>query len=463
MQKVQFIILGLILLALPVTSQGLFEESLNTSGSDDAFHISGFVRSLAYAGRYGDNKVYMKSFYSQAGLITELNAGKFGKGYGEIRYRYGNTYGEEISEFEIREAYADVFWGPLDIKAGKQVLSYGTTSFINPSNPYTPMDPTYRSPDPDDLRLGVWALSSIFTISPTSSLRINWFPQYTPSVLLTEPFSFPDYVEFEADVHPGLEISESSFSVQYDIRSRIFDLGLSYYNGYRNTPSIQTDTILFDPATMLPESIRLVKTPYRINAAGLNLSIPVGSYMLRMEGGWIDPLEADSIQLPFSELSYTAEIEQLGDNINITAGYYGKYIIDFQASDFAASLLGAPSDMSGLFPEGAVPDLQQLYAFSKSQVEGSNRLIDQQAEEFYHAAYAVMNLSVLHDQLEINVPAMYMFTTKELTLMPSITVHITDGLSFQLGAYYLHGKENSLFDAVSPVLNAGYGMLKVEF
>ena len=221
-----FISFVFILLMTRLPGQGLFEESLNASETGDVLDLNGFVRSLAYAGRYDEKEVYMKSFYSQFGLIAEVNAGKYGKGYGEMRYRYGSSYNKRISEFEIREAYAEVYWGPVEIKAGKQVFSYGATSFINPSNQFAPLNPTYRSPDPDDLRIGVWAISSSFNITAGSSLKINWFPQYTPSVLLTEPFAFPEYVNFEPDAIPGLEIREHNFGVKYDMRSRFFKIGL---------------------------------------------------------------------------------------------------------------------------------------------------------------------------------------------------------------------------------------------
>ncbi|MFC2090919.1 hypothetical protein ACFLT1_09110, partial [Bacteroidota bacterium] len=151
------------------------------------------------------------------------------------------------------------------------------------------------------------------------------------------------------------------------------------------------------------------------------------------------------------------------ENVNVIAGYYGKYIIDYQAPEFEANLFGAFPDPAELFPPGTTPDPSSIASYTDAQIAGGNRLLNQQEEEFYHAAYAIVNLSFLRDQFELNIPGMYNFTTKEVTLMPSIKFNITDGLSFQVGAYWLYGEDGSLFDAVSSVLNAGYGMLVVKF
>jgi hypothetical protein len=445
----------------------LFEDALTEtdSASNENFQLSGFIKSAAYSGRYSDdNIVHLKSMYSQFGLIADVNIGEFGSAYAEMRYRTGREYENKFSEMELREAYADIYLGPIDIRVGKQILSWGASSFLNPSDQFSAQDPTYRSPDHDDLRLGTWAIRTNLAINSSSKLQILWMPDYVPSVLLTEPFSFPQYISFAEDVRPDQRIKEGSFGFNYDLRTRFLDMELSYFNGYRNNPSIQMDTAIFNFTTQSPDLIQLSKTPYRIHSAGFNLTVPLGSYLFRTEASWMSPMEDEALTLPFSEMSYTAEIEQSGNNITIIGGYYGKYILDYK--DKSVETIGITDefpDVTTLFPPGTPMDLAMIQGYTESQIEGFNRLYNYQNEEFYHSAYASITISMFYDLIDLELPCMYNFTSEELTLMPSLKINITDGLAVQIGAYYLYGAENSIYELISPVLNAGYGMVQLKF
>ncbi|MDA3824289.1 MAG: hypothetical protein PF450_16975 [Bacteroidales bacterium] len=457
----------IFILSVHLNSQSLFEEALfqTDSASDETLQLNGFIRSAAYAGRYADeNTVHFKSIYSQFGLIADLNIGEHGSAYAEMRYRSGREYENSFSEVQLREAYVDVYLGPVDIRVGKQIVSWGASSFLNPSDQFSAQDPTFRSPNHDDLRLGTWAVRTNLTINSSSKLQVLWMPDYVPSVLLTEPFAFPNYISFAEDVRPSQKIKEGSFGLNYDLRTRFLDLGLSYFNGYRNNPSIQMDTAIFNFTTLSPDLIQLRKTPYRIHSAGFNLTVPVGSYLFRTEAAWMSPMEDETLALPFSELSYTAEVEQSGNNITLIGGYYGKYILDYK--ELSVETIGITDefpDVTTLFPPGTPMDMTMIQSYTGSQIEGFNRLYNYQNEEFYHSAYVSVTISMFYNLVDLELPCMYNFTSEELTLMPSLKFNITDGLSVQFGAYYLYGKKNSIYNLSGPVLNAGYGLIQYKF
>ncbi len=454
---------------IDVSGQSLFETSLNAADTTrgGSIILGGFIRSAAYFSfDREESKVCIQSLYSQFGLSALAEAGKFGNAFAEVRYRTGNEFGEKINQVELREAYVNLFLGPVAIKAGKQIFSWGSTAFINPSDQFSPVNPVIRSPESGDLRIGTWALETNFLINTSSSLHFVWLPFHVSSVLLTEPFNFPEYIDLNSSHLSQGPLNRSSFGIKYDLRTSVLDLDLSYYNGYRNTPSISLDTAIFNFTTFQPERISLLERSCRIHSTGLNLTVPIGSYLFRSEIAWMDFTgEQDAgTKLPLPELTYAFEVEQSGANVTFIAGYYGKYILDFVDGDFTPALLtdGFP-DPATIFPPGSIPEFQDVTGYVDQQVEGFNRLYNYQQKEFYHSAYLSLTVSMLHNMIELDVPGMYNFTAAEFTLMPALKFNISDNFSFTMGSYSLFGKENSLYDMAGPVLNAAYGMLQLKF
>ena len=256
MVKRVFKILPLLLLlpVLPGFGQGLFEQAQQSSDTkNNGNDLHGFIRTAFYAATESDkNGIYTQSLYSHFGLNATIKAGTYGAAYAEIRARTGFEFDDRFSAFELREGYADLYIGPLDIRAGKQILSWGASSFINPSDHFSPDDPTFRSPERDDQRMGNWVLRTNMLISASSMLQFIWLPVYQPSVLLIKPFGFPGYVNLKDFNNYTPAISESSFGFKYDLRTSLLDMELSYFNGYRKNPSVTMDSLRLNLATFEP-------------------------------------------------------------------------------------------------------------------------------------------------------------------------------------------------------------------
>jgi hypothetical protein len=466
----RFIIVGTLLLFLtPVylSSQGLFESAVDNSGNDQngTYRLQGSLKSAVYTGYNTDkDQPYLQSIYSQLNLGVEVPAGKFGKAFADLRFRYGQEFGARITGVELRETYADLYLGPVTLRAGKQILSWGAAGFINPSDRFSPVNPTFRSPDMDEQRLGTWALKTTLSVSNTSRLEFLWLPDYRPSELLTGAFQLPGYIEIQSFNTTYQEFSDSGFGLRYDLRSKLLDLQLSYYNGFRNTPVLATETFVVDTSTFTPKQISLAQQPARVHSAGLNLTIPVGSYLIRTEIGWLDAIEDSLGAAPFTEIGYVLEIEQSGSNISLIAGYYGKYIFDFEPTPVETAFFsGQFPPLNELLPPGTPPGAALLANYTDAQVKGFNRLYEYQQDEWMHAAYAIADISMFNELASLKIPGMYNFTTGELTLMPALNLSVTDGFSAEIGAYFLNGKAGSLYDMIAPSLNAGYLQLKLVF
>ncbi|HKK60967.1 MAG TPA: DUF1302 family protein, partial [Bacteroidales bacterium] len=425
MKKFLLLSTALLIVIQQSNSQGLFESSI--AGSDSlsetpvSFH--GFTRSALYSGTNSQDELFLQSIYSQFALSAQVKTGKYGEAYAEVRYRRGEEFSQSVNEVNLREAYISAFLGPVTLRAGKQVYSWGVGSFLNPSDQSSPLNPTFRSPYSDDLRLGRWALQGQLQITNQSYFEATWFPYHTPSVMITEPFEFPESLQLLDPAENELKLENSGYRLRYDVRSSFLDLALSFYHGYRNNPLLLRDTVLLNLGNMNIDRIDFQKAAYVINNAGLNLTIPVGSYIFRTEAAYLDfPDNEDNPQLPFNELSYIAEIEQSGNNVTLIGGYHGKYIFNFEKTGNTNLFLsGEVPNVSDIFPPGTVPDLNQLNSYIDNQVEGFNRLYNYQNESVYHAAYLNITFSLFYNQLEFDLPGMYNFTAEEFTFMPSIT------------------------------------------
>ncbi|MCD4711632.1 MAG: hypothetical protein K8R52_12365 [Bacteroidales bacterium] len=426
-----------VLLTLWVTTasgQGPGEEFLS---------VGGFIRSALYIGNTPDKEEpYLQSAYGQASLLLKAKAGTRATAIADIRFRYGTEWQHTISEMEIREAYVDLQTGPVGFRLGKLISPWGKGTLFNPTNKLTPMDPTTRSPDIDDMNLGIWALQGSINLGSFLKLTGTWNPLYQPGKLLIDPIPMPGYVSFLEPDYPGVKLNEGSYGIRLDLRAPVMDAALCWFDGNHSWPGIAFDSFVMDSLTMEPVALNILEKAYRIRMAGADISIPVGSWIFTAEGAWFQSTDNhEGVEyLPFPELSYTAEIEKSSSWLTTIAGYYGKCILDFT-------------------PAVATPALSPV----REQIEAFNRLYNYQLEEYYHSVFLLLKGNFLHDLLELSLPVIYNITTEEWIFQPSISWMPADGMRVKAGFNGLWGGEDSLYDMVGPVLNAGFIAMTLKF
>lgn len=469
MKRVLLISLAISLWNPGALSQGLFESSL-TGGELDAgsknLSIGGFIRSALYLGNTPvEENPYLQSAYGQAGLLLKAKAGTVATARADIRFRFGSEWQEGFSDLEIREAYVDLQTGPAGFRFGKLISPWGKGTVFNPVDKITPLDPTVRSPNPDDRYLGIWALQGRINMGKSLKLTATWNPLYQPGKLLIDPVPMPPYVTFlEAD-YPGVELDEGSYGARMDLHTSALDVSLYGFHGYHSWPGIAFENFTMDTIQLEPLSLDLYEKAYRINMAGVDFSIPLGSWIIRAEGAWIAPTEERGSQeyLPFPELSYAGEIEVGASWLTLIAGYHGKYILEYTSPVAEPSLSSGPAQFVPLIDAGIPITGALVDEAVKGQIEAFNRLYNYQLEEFYHSAFLVLKGNFLHEQLELELPVVYHITTEEWIVQPSLSWMATDGIKLKAGYNGLFGPAKSLFDMVGPTLNAGYLAMTLTF
>lgn len=453
----------------PAVSQGLFESS--QSGNHETLvssklSLGGFIRSMVYTAHSPENdNYYLQSAYGQVGLSLETKAGEWAQAKADIRFRFGTEFQEPLSQLDIREVYIDIWKGPFSFKLGKMITPWGKGSFFNPTDKLTPLDPTVRSPEEDDMKLGFWGIQGGVNLGQFMKLTATWKPLYQPSVLLIDPVPMPAYVNFLDPEYPGVELNQGSYGINYDLFFPFMDFSLYWYEGYNNWPGIGYDSFTIDSLTMDPMALNLYEKAYKIRMAGADFSIPLGSWIFRAEGAWQHTLESpgSAEYLPFHELSYTAEIEKSGTYLNLVAGYKGKYIINYTRPEADPSLMGGQEEIYELLQTGFIPTGEAIDGIIREQIGAFNRLYNYQMEEYYHTIFLGINFFLWRDQVELSLPLISYLTTSEWVFQPRISYKPLDGLTISAGYSALFGPDNSLMDMVGPSLNAGYLSVKLTF
>lgn len=449
--------------------QGLFESTLaegSESSGEKYLSMGGFIRSAAYLGKTAlEEDPYLQSGYGQAGLVMKAKAGTIATAVAEIRFRYGTEWQQHISEIELREAYVDLQTGPVGFRFGKLISPWGKGTLFNPTSKLTPMDPTSRSSETDEMNLGIWALQGSVNMGSSLKLSATWNPLYQPGKLLIDPIPMPDYVSFLEPDYPGVKLKESSYGIRLDVRAPVLDAAFYWFDGYHNWPGIAFDSFILDTLSMEPVALNILEKAYGIRMAGVDFSIPVGSWIITAEGAWI---QANNSQIgkeyiPFRELSYTAEIEKSGSWWTVIAGYYGKYIIDFFPALAEPALSAEQEQFLPLMQGGMILSSEVVEGLVREQVAAFNRLYNYQLEEFYHSTFLVLKGDLFHNTLEIHAPVIYNISTDEWIAQPSISWIPVDGFRLKAGFNGMWGGENSLYDLVGPVLNAGFISMTLTF
>jgi hypothetical protein len=275
----------------------------------------------------------------------------------------------------------------------------------------------------------------------------------------------PSYVNFLKPDYPGVKLDEGNYGIRLDLHAPVMDAALYWFDGFHSWPGIGFNSFIMDSLTMEPLALNIQEKAYGIRMAGVDFSIPVGSWIFRAEGAWFQANEShEGIEyLPFPELSYTGEIEKSGSWLTSIAGYYGKYILDYNPA-LAEPVLSADRDQFLPLIHAGIPITNEAVdGLVKNQVDAFNRLYNYQLEEFYHSVFLVLKGDFLHSVLEVSIPVIYNITTKEWLTQPTISWAPADGLQVKAGFNGFWGNKNTLFDMVGPVLNAGFISMTLMF
>lgn len=444
----KIIILSLIsVFPVILSGQGIFEPA--------GINLSGYTRTTGYLGVSKKEDPALRSLYSETSLKIKAKAGSIGQAYTDIRYRAGAEYGSEFSAITIREAYIDVYLSKVQFRIGKQISPWGRADGWNPTDNLTPYDYFARSPDPDDMRIGNYRIRGQYQPMTWLKIEADLVPVYTPSVYRFDMIDMPDFVSISQPLNPGFEWDKSSVAGRLDLIFPAIEGSVSWFRGYDPLPMLRSGALQIPPLAEL--RLELLQSPFRQQTFGADFASVIGKTGMRGEIAWKTPEKGDSADpcLPNSDIQWVISFDREVGPFRIIAGYQGRFVQDFTNAD------PPPDFNSAMLSDPGI--LLMLPAYVAGQVGYYNRILYDQTHEWSHSALIRPSVTLLHENLDLEISSVYNFTTGEYLVYPKATYHLADGLIASAGYQYYDGDRYTRFSWIKRAFNGPLIELRLTF
>lgn len=344
-----------------------------------------------------------------------------------LQLRARRTMGPiDRSSVQLPFAYLDIKTDAVDFRIGKQILAWGRTDALNPTDVVTPRDYTTLLPFDEDERRGAWGVRSNIYASETivASLFYGW--RFKPSTLpfVSERFRFD--LDGARRRQLGLRISTSNPDL---------DFSVSAYRGaslMAQAERVEGDTTWFG----YPD----------IDMLGADFARNFGRYGVRIEGASVRPhgsgLAGDAGMQAYRYLVAGADRTFFSD-LNVNVQVFGRW-------SGAAPGGNAPVGGAGGLPAGL------------AAVESMNNLIFVQTRKNTYGMTVRVANHWLNQTLGAELFVQRYFGDGSIYWHPQASYAISDHWKATAGAAWFTGTNGSLF-GVMKKNNAVFGELRYSF
>lgn len=448
MARINLSAIIIVLLCFPLSAQ---EKSITPGG---------FVRGGAYFST-GDYQHDINAAFGDAALTLTATDNLSFKGFGDLRVRIGQQFGENINSMSVREAWGMYYNRFMSVSVGKKIVKWGKTDMYTPLSRFNPVDYTFRSPDFEDTELG--NLLAELTVSPAPFFRLSVVaaPFWNPSVLLIKPISLPP--DMQVILPEGLRPGNGYYSwgIRGDFTFRGLDAGIQYYHGPELMPGLTL--VSADYTDPLQPAISVEGVPYIISNTGFDFETTVSSFVLRGAVAISTPAKdkEGNEEVPFRQVEWVAGLDWTPGALRVTAEYSGKRMLDFYKAPYDP-ILGTEPDMQELMALFSTPGFDP-FEFTRLQIEAFNRLYNNQLYEFYHSAGLRLETDLLYGRLIPSITTVYNFTSRDFTIRPAVRYKPSDGVTLSAGYEHYSGVKGGMYDIVDDFMKAAYFSIRVDF
>lgn len=302
-----------------------------------AFNAHGFFL-LIVSGRTAGRGPLGHNFLSLAQMLRFEASSVFAEAYNSSFLVKCDVVHDSVTKekkLDMREAYVDFSFGRVDVRAGKQILTWGVGDlmFINDVFPKN-WNAFFKGEPSEYLKKGETGISANMPISSWNmeAAFVPWFePDETPSAkqfYMTNPFSALP----QEEIKKSAQYKNMPFALRAFTNMKNVDVSLYSYKGFYKFPSMMPDNLaapvkvyLFYPSLLVygasaqknfMEGVLSLETGYahsKDDSAGANPFVPNSSY--RFLGGYQRSLKSD---------------------LHFGMQYYGEWMKDYSA--YKASL-----------------------------------------------------------------------------------------------------------------------------
>ena len=308
---------------------------------------------------------------------------------------------------ELREAFIAVTAGPLELRAGRQVIAWGRADGINPTDNLTGQDLTLLAPEDSDRRLGATAVRASYYVGDLSATVI-WLPEF-------RGHRVPLPLHVGSAMPPAERWALQPLALRLEQTGRAVDWSISAFRGRDLSPDLG---VREDGGTLRPSV-----THHTVRVIGADAAGNVGRYALRAEAAYMDTDDGRGVEPftknPFFDLVAGGD-RTFHERLNVNAQYLFRYVTRFTGA----------TDPGG--------EIARVVAAEQASFSGQNR-------RTRHGASIRVSNQWLHDTVEGEVAAAGYVAPHGLTLRPKVTYAVTDRFKVLAGGELYRGEASSLF------------------
>jgi hypothetical protein len=318
---------------------------------------------------------------------------------------------------DLREAFVETSIGAFDIRAGRQILVWGRSDKLNPTDSLSVKDYRLLTTDDEEQRLGLTTLSAAWNLSESSRLVLAWQPEWRSPGLPIPPLG------------PGITLNNQQpsgasrqWALKLDRSSSAFDFSLSYFNGISRTPDLEI-------LSAGPSGVDLGLAFRRVQVIGADFASTLDVWGLRAETAYTatqDPSGSNPLIQNAGVFTVLGAERSLTEGLSISAQYVNRWVDDF--SDITQD--GDPTNRPLLV---------------------SQAINTQQQVRMNHGFSLRPALKLLNETLEMELAWVGWLTTGGQLLRPKITYAISDHFKAIGGAEIYSGPTDSFFGRLRDV------------
>jgi hypothetical protein len=454
------------------TGSGLFESAQGDEGDSgvgeapaaSGFDLNGYVRGDVFIGkRPAKGQGEIKAGYAELSLKFRLRKEKYGDAFAEPRIRYGLQGAGKGVSVDLREAYVNLYAGPLDLRLGQQIVVWGRADALNPTSNITPSDLRVHSPVEDDRRVGNVGLRAFLNLSPFR-LEGVWMPLYAATEIPDLPM--PEDVNWGPTQYPHPALNNGLEGARLHLELPSVELSVSYLYGHAPLPGLALNDFVLpenpDQDNIITPSVLISRKAYNQHVVGFDFATTLGDWLgLRGELAYRNPLHfRERVHAPNPDVQYVLGVDHTFDEVSVIAQYIGRYTINWRRQLGPAEPIDIATALNGFY-DGNVP--AQAYEDVAEVLEQKNQMLFSQLRQVQNLASLRLEWLTLHQTLSVSALGLMNFSTQEWLVFPKVGYQVSDNLSTTVGAEIYAGPHDTLFGVIDSNLSAGYAELKMSF
>lgn len=268
----------------------------------------------------------------------------------------------------VDEAYIDIEQGKFDLRAGKQLITWGRADAVNFTDNLNPIDFSDFL-DTEDEKIGVWSthlkyypgrwtlesvVIPVFNASLLPQANSPWLALDPTVEVFPGTFLNATY-QFNEAVQPPKDWRGAQYAFKAGSYIGSWDFSFSYYNGYNDVPRFLQQAAAISPDTVL---ISLTPGYHPWEVWGFDFSTTKAGFGLRGEAAYFLPQEISAVDFPVDEPFFQYAVG-LDRNFANTVGSNNLFVIVQWMHEFRKGDVRYPADdLNHIFQESLLARME---------------------------------------------------------------------------------------------------------